>query len=57
MIFAIVGLTWFLWLLTDILWEIMVGLRAYVLPHLKSTNTDLISKYGTWAGKYFYFFE
>lgn len=49
-IFAAVGFTVFLWLITDIIWELMMGLKAHVLPHLKSRHNDLATKYGSWAG-------
>lgn len=48
--FATVGFIWVLWLITDVLWELMLGMKAHVLPHLKSRNIDLVAKYGSWAG-------
>lgn len=47
--FAAVGFTWFLWLITDIIWELLIGLKAHVLPYLKSNASDLSTKFGSWA--------
>lgn len=54
--FAAVGFTWFLWLITDIIWDLLIGLKAHVLPYLKSTTTDLSTKFGSWAGNLSVFF-
>lgn len=53
-LFATVGLGIITWTILDALWELMIGVKAHILPRIKSNKIDLIDKFGTWAGKYYF---
>lgn len=48
-LFATVGLGIITWTILDALWELMIGVKAHILPRIKSNKIDLIDKFGTWA--------
>lgn len=56
-VFAAAGCALAATLLTDLLWALMLGVRAHLLPRLHFFTIDLKERYGSWAGKLFKKYE
>lgn len=52
--FCAVGIAWTVCRVFLLLWKTTSGFRTYVWPHLTKRKTNLVAKYGSWAGTYIF---